>query len=56
MEAESMGIEKTNGFVVSTTKFDGEPAVLVHHRMLINHRPLGPTPWCRIIIIIQEIN
>ena len=51
-----MAIEKTDGFVVSTTEFDGEPAVLVHHRMLYNDPPLGPTPRCRIIIIIQEKN
>ena len=56
MEAASMAIEKTDGFVVSTTEFDGEPAVLVHHRMLYNDPPLGPTLRCRIIIIIQEKN
>ena len=40
-----MGIKKgPDGFVVSTTEFDGEPAVLVYHRMLFNHPPLGPTP------------
>ena len=53
MEVESMGIEKMDGFVVSTTKFDGEPTVLVHHRMLFNH-PLAPAHRYRIIIIIQE--
>ena len=55
-----MGIEKTDGFIVSTTEFDGEPAALVHHRMLCNHPALGPTPWCtpwcRIINITQEKN
>ena len=30
MEAVSMVIEETDGFVVSTTEFDGEPALLVH--------------------------
>ena len=54
MEAVSMVIEKTDGFVVSTTEFDGEPALLVHHRMLYNHPPLGPTPRCRILITGHE--
>ena len=43
MVAVSMVIEKTGGFVVSTTEFVGEPAPLVHHRMLYNHPPLGPS-------------
>ena len=49
-----MVIEKMDGFVVSTTEFGGEPALLVHHRMLYNHPPLGPTPRCRILITGHE--
>ena len=54
MEAVSMAIERTDGFVVCTTEFDGEPALLVNHRKLYNHPPIGPTPRCRILITGHE--
>ena len=46
-----MEVGKTDGFAA---ELDGEPSLLIHHRMLYNHPPLGPTPRCRILITGED--
>ena len=43
-------VDKTAEFVVTKGEFEGENCLLIYHRKLFNHQPLGPTSRCRIFI------
>uniref|UniRef100_A0A1X7VFY3 Uncharacterized protein n=1 Tax=Amphimedon queenslandica TaxID=400682 RepID=A0A1X7VFY3_AMPQE len=49
MEDIKKEVEKVKGFVISVAEYNGEQALLIQHRIIYNHPPLGPTSRCRII-------
>ena len=45
--------EKEEGYAVALCNFNEEPCLVIHHRQLYDHPPLGPTSRCRIVIRIN---
>lgn len=47
-------LEKLDGYVVVSCTFEGEPCLIVSHKQLYDHPPLGMTSRCRISVTAVE--
>ena len=55
LEEVGATVERTDGFVFTCSKLNGEQCLFIYHSVVYDHQPLGPTPRCRIVINGQKV-